>query len=82
MIISLISHGSQYDVTPHLNHLIEMVQMRGHNICFYAELTKNYPKLSPKLLETLKDNRNYLGIIIKMCLTQATCGVSPYMWQE
>ena len=21
-------------VTPHLNHLIEMVQMRGHKICF------------------------------------------------
>ena len=24
-------------VTPHLNHLDEMVQMRGHNISFYAE---------------------------------------------
>ena len=26
-------------VTPPLNPLIEMVQMRDHNICFYAELT-------------------------------------------
>ena len=26
---------------PHLNRLIETVQMRGHNISFYAELTKN-----------------------------------------
>ena len=32
----------QYVVTPHLKHLKEMVQMRGHDICFYAEL----PKLS------------------------------------
>ena len=24
----------------HLNCLIETVQMRGHNICLYAELTK------------------------------------------
>ena len=23
-----------YDVTPHLNHLVETVQMRGHNIWF------------------------------------------------
>ena len=28
---------------PHLNHLIETVQMRAHNICFYAELTKIIP---------------------------------------
>ena len=28
---------------PHLNHLDETVQMCGHNICFYAELTKNIP---------------------------------------
>ena len=31
-----------YVVTPYLNHLIEMVQKRGHNICFYAETKKNY----------------------------------------
>ena len=39
-----------YDVTPHLNRLIETVQMRGHNICFYAELTKiipNYHQILP-----------------------------------
>ena len=30
-------------VTPHLNRLGEMVQMRGHNLCFYAELTKIIP---------------------------------------
>ena len=29
-----------YVVTPHLNRLVETVQMRGHSICFYAELTK------------------------------------------
>ena len=39
-----------YVVTPHLNRLIETVQMRGHNICFYAELTKiipNYHQILP-----------------------------------
>ena len=30
-------------VTPHLNRLVEKVQMKGHNICFYAELTKIVP---------------------------------------
>ena len=29
-----------YVVTPHLNRLDETVQMRGHNIGFYAELKK------------------------------------------
>ena len=24
----------QYIVTPHLNRLVETIQMRGHNICF------------------------------------------------
>ena len=28
-----------YAVTPHLNRLIELVQMRDHNIWFYAVLT-------------------------------------------
>ena len=42
MITFLISHRN------HLNHL-ETVQMRGHKVCFYAELTKiipNYHKYS------------------------------------
>ena len=30
-------------VTPLMNHLVETVQMRGHNIGFYAELTKFIP---------------------------------------
>ena len=33
-----------YVVTPHLYGPDETVQMRGHNICFYAELTKVIPK--------------------------------------
>ena len=32
-----------YVVTPHLNRLIETVQMRGHNVCFYVGLTKIIP---------------------------------------
>ena len=37
-------------VTPHLNHLVETVQMRGHNICFYAKLTKIIPNYPTKIL--------------------------------
>ena len=33
----------QYVVTSHLDCLLEMVQMRGHDICFYAALTKIIP---------------------------------------
>ena len=39
---------------PDLNHLIEMVQTKGHNICFYAELTKiihNYCQIIPLISE-------------------------------
>ena len=32
-----------YVVTPHLNRLNETVQMRGHKVCFYTELTKIFP---------------------------------------
>ena len=32
-----------YVVTTHPNRLDETVQMRGNNICFYAELTKIIP---------------------------------------
>ena len=40
MIIFLISHQNHNVVTPHLNRLVETVQMRGHNLWFYSELTK------------------------------------------
>ena len=36
MIIFLIS--KPYVVTPHLHRLVKTVQMRGHNIWYYAEL--------------------------------------------
>ena len=35
-----------YIVTPHLNCLEEMVQMRGHNIWFQCEIRKIIPQLS------------------------------------
>ena len=44
-----------YDVTPHLNHL-QTVQMRSHNICFYAALTKiipNYHKILPLIYNSV-----------------------------
>ena len=40
MIIFSYFSSKPYVVTPHLNRLIETVQLRGHNICCYAELTK------------------------------------------
>ena len=49
-LIKTICYDPSYVMTPHLNCLIETVQMRGHNICFYAELTKiisNYHKILP-----------------------------------
>ena len=39
-----------YVMTPHLNRLIELVQMRGPNIGFYGESTKiiqNYHQIFP-----------------------------------
>ena len=47
-----------YVVTPHLNRLMETVQMRGHNICFNAEITKiipNYHQILP-LIYSSGDN--------------------------
>ena len=41
-----------YDMTPHLNSLIETFQMRDHKVCFYAELTKiiaNYHQIHLEL---------------------------------
>ena len=32
-----------YVVAPHLNRLVETVQMRGHNISFLFRINKNYP---------------------------------------
>ena len=38
--LKIIFLSKLYVVTPHLNRLVETVQMRGHKICFYEELTK------------------------------------------
>ena len=35
-----------YVVTPHYNPLVEMVLMRGHNMCFNVAIWLNIPKLS------------------------------------
>ena len=43
MIIFSNFSSKPYVVTPHLNHPTEVVQMRGHNIRFYAELIKIIP---------------------------------------
>ena len=41
-----------------MNRLVEKVQMRGHNICSYTELTKiilNYHQITPSYLELWSD---------------------------
>ena len=41
---------------PNLNRLVETVQMRGHNICFYAELIKiihNYHQIHPLIYSSV-----------------------------
>ena len=37
-------------MTPHLNGLVETVQMRGNNIYLYAELTKIIPNYHKNFL--------------------------------
>ena len=36
MMFFFIFSDKSYVVTPHLNSLFETVQMRSHNICYYA----------------------------------------------
>ena len=43
MLIFSYFASKPYVVTPHRNRLVKTVQMRGHNIWFYAELTKIIP---------------------------------------
>ena len=78
-----------YIVTPHLNRLIETFQMRGHNICYYAELTKiitNYHQISPRysLLTTALayvphfSNRQELrGMLQLVCMQKFTPLTTP-----
>ena len=45
-------------MTPHLNHFIEMVQLRGHNIWPFAEFTKTSPNVH-QLLHLIYTPENY-----------------------
>ena len=52
-------------MTPHLNRLAETIQMRGHNLLFYAEITKiipNYHQYS--LLSTALDHLKLTFILV------------------
>ena len=52
MVIFFYFSSKPYNVTPHLNRLVETVQMRGNNICFYVVLTKiipNYHQILPHI---------------------------------
>ena len=65
------SHFSSkpYVVTSHLNCLVEMVQMRGHNMCFYAEITK----LSLIITKFSLLSRALLYIINYLCYKWILC---------
>ena len=59
MLIFFYCSSKPYDVTPHLNRLVETVQMRGCNICFYAKLTKYLELCETSKLVAEKTNLQY-----------------------
>ena len=67
MIIFSYFSSKPYDVTPHLNRLIETVQMSGHNICFMQNVQKlsliitKYSLLSRALLLVSKKHELHHG---------------------
>ena len=74
-MMALNSHQNHV-VTLHLNGLVETVQMRGHNICFYAALTKiipNYHQILPLIaLRTLLFPDLYVHLFVWQ--TFQSCG--------
>ena len=69
--------------TPHLNRLVETVQMRGHNVCFHAELTKIIPNYQKKILPLILSSESCLEVSVppalrgKNLLSETSFG----MWQ-
>ena len=70
-----------YVVTPHLNRLIKTVQMRCHNICFYAELSKlipNYQQILSLIYSSDYPNKDALTLKFTKhhhpSLTTTNCG--------
>ena len=49
-----------YIVIPHLNRLIETVQMRRYNMCFTAELTKVIPNYH-QILPLIQSSARYIS---------------------
>ena len=67
MIIFLVS-SKPYVVTPHLNCLIKTVQMRDHNICFYAELIKiipNYHQILPLIYSSVYIHKRFFNDFLR-----------------
>ena len=48
-------------MTPHYNHLNEMVLMMGHKICFYDKIWLSYPKIIPVTLSCLTEADLMMG---------------------
>ena len=58
-------------MTTHLNCLDEMVQMRGHNKRFYAELIKFVPNIiNYSLLSRTMD-----GVCMRLCKVLVKCNI-------
>ena len=81
IFIFFYSSLKPYVVTPHLNHLIKTVQMRCHNICFYAELSKlipNYQQILPLIFSSDYPNKDALTLKFTKhhhpSLTTTNCG--------
>ena len=55
-------------MVPHLNRLNETVQMRGHNICFYAYLKKLSDTASDTMLLSCRINTGMNDLSFLSCL--------------
>ena len=72
-------------MTPHLNRLVETVQIRGHNIWFCTELTRRAPHVGANawlqlILENSK-SKKLRGITMlkkKLRITSSTSLGSPF----
>ena len=66
-----------FTVTPHLNRRVETVQIRGHNIWFYAELTKIIPNYHQK--HPLVKSSGYIRM---MGDNEKLCAIEPHLQLE
>ena len=73
-----------YVVNPHLNHFIEMVEMRGHNLCLYAELTKLSLIITKYMYSWSHVQFNHASKVFTTCcqrmLDSSLCGYTVFIY--